>query len=60
MNPAKIALAVRKLYGAVRLARQASRDSWQHSRSTAEAKEYRRISREAMQDARYWKQELGQ
>lgn len=44
----------RKFEGAVRLAREASRDSWQHARDRKEAKAFRRVSREAIGDARYW------
>lgn len=46
-----------KLSGCIRLARQCSRDSWQ-APSKAHRAEYRRLSREAMADARYWKKEI--
>ena len=42
----------------VRNARDASRDSWQHARNRAERKAYLTISRESIQDARYWQRQL--
>lgn len=47
-SPAYVA---RKLAACVRLARQCSRDSWQH---TTHRVEFLRIKRESMQDARAW------
>lgn len=52
--------AAHKLWLCVKLARQCSRDSWQHSLSNAQRSEYRRMRRESMQDAREWKRELAQ
>lgn len=43
-----------KMQRAVKLARMSSRDSWQ-CMSPRTRKEMRMVSREAMQDARYWK-----
>ncbi|QLI49535.1 hypothetical protein vBPaeMUSP25_64 [Pseudomonas phage vB_PaeM_USP_25] len=40
----------------MRLAREASYASWQELES--QRNEYRRIRREAMQDARYWRDKL--
>jgi len=46
----------RKIQACIRLAREASRDSWQHAvKGSALMKALRKVSREAMQDARYWK-----
>lgn len=47
-------LAQRKISSAVRLARQSSRDSWQHANSPKQAREYRRIARASIADARTW------
>jgi len=46
-----------KLYGCVRLARECRRNIWQNATAT-QALEYRRISRECMQDAREYAREL--
>jgi hypothetical protein len=43
--------AARKLAACVRLARQCSRDSWQHPANRAD---FLRIKRESMVDARAW------
>lgn len=48
--------AVRKLHFCVRLAREASLASWQEPKR--QRNEYKRICREAMQDARYWREQL--
>ncbi|QLI49465.1 hypothetical protein vBPaeMUSP18_64 [Pseudomonas phage vB_PaeM_USP_18] len=48
--------AAYKLRFCVRLAREASYASWQELES--QRNEYRRIRREAMQDARYWRDKL--
>ena len=45
-----------KLQQCIKLAREARRDSWQEP--PAQRSEYRRISREALEDARYWHQEM--
>jgi RNase P protein component len=47
-----------KFWYCVKLARESSRDSWQHAENAHQRREFRRISREAMQDARYWKKEM--
>lgn len=49
-------LCARKLHQSVTLAREARRDSWQQP--PAQQSEYRRISREAIEDARYWRDEI--
>lgn len=45
-----------KIAMCVKLARECSRDSWQQGPVTR--REFRRVSREAMADARYWRREL--
>lgn len=47
-----------KLGLCVRNARAASRNSWQFSENDAQRREYLRLSRESMLNARYWKKEL--
>ena len=37
------------------LARECSRDSWQRARDAKQSSAYREIRREAMDDARYWR-----
>lgn len=49
--------AASKLALSVRLARECRRDAWQVA-DARERREYRRISRESMQDARYWRAQL--
>lgn len=49
-------LCERKLQQCVALAREARRDSWQEPKRYRS--EYRRISREALDDARYWRDEI--
>lgn len=45
----------RKINNCLKLARDASRDSWQVAvRGSALMKALRRVSREAIRDARYW------
>ena len=48
--------ARRKLAMCTKLAREARRDSWQEPKQYRS--EYHRISREAMEDARYWRDEI--
>ncbi|MEY2152332.1 hypothetical protein AB7849_15610 [Rhodanobacter sp. 115] len=43
-----------KLGLCLRNARESSRDSWQHAEGRAQRREYRRMSRESLQTARYW------
>lgn len=51
----------RKLANCIMFARECSRDSWQPNELTrAQRKEMRRISREAIEDARYWRAQLQQ
>jgi len=50
--------AARKLSFCVRLAREASYAAWQEPKH--QRNEYRRIRREAMQDARYWRDGLAE
>lgn len=46
----------RKIKSCLKLAREASRDSWQVAvRGSALMKAFRRVSREAIHDARYWR-----
>lgn len=46
----------RKIKNCLKLAREASRDSWQVAvRGSALMKALRRVSREAIRDARYWR-----
>lgn len=49
-------LCERKLTQCVKLAREARRDSWQQPRRHRDL--YRQISREALDDARYWRDEI--
>ena len=44
-----------KIEAAVKLARECSRDSWKHAKDAKQAREFRRISRECIGDARSWK-----
>ena len=47
-----------KLKACIRLAREASRNSWQcDSLEPGTLKALRKVSREAIQDARYWKRQ---
>lgn len=46
--------ATRKFNSCIKLARECSRDSWQHAIDAKQAKAYRQTSRECIQDARYW------
>lgn len=46
----------RKMNQCIQLARESSRDSWQEPKRYRS--EYRRISREALEDARYWRDEI--
>lgn len=46
----------RKMSQCIQLAQEARRDSWQQP--PTQRSEYRRISREAMEDARYWRDEI--
>lgn len=48
--------AKRKMNQCIKLSRQSSRDSWQQP--PTQRSEYHRISREAMEDARYWRDEI--
>lgn len=50
--------AQHKLNACIRLARDCSRSSWQDADNPTQAREYRRVSREAMQDAREWARDL--
>ena len=58
MSPttARRILCRRKLQQSVTLARECRRDSWQEPRRHRDL--YRQISREAMEDARYWRDEI--
>lgn len=47
-----------KLGFCLRHARESSRDSWQHAEDRAQRREYRRLSRESLQTARYWINQL--
>lgn len=50
-----------KLGLCVRLARQSSRDSWQHAESPKQRREYLRMRRESINDicgARWWRRKL--
>lgn len=47
-----------KLAACVRLARECRRDSWQIARNPRERRAFRQISREAVADARYWRQRV--
>ena len=48
----------RKIQSCIRLAREASRNSWQcTSLEVRTLKALRKVSREAIQDARYWKRQ---
>lgn len=58
MNRAASNLAEVKLAACIRLARECSRDSWQPARNPRERHAFRQISREAVADARYWRQKL--
>lgn len=57
----RLAIAKSKLAACIRLARESSRDSWQLNDSQITLnvrKKLRMISRECIQDARYWKNEI--
>lgn len=48
----------RKIQSCIRLAREASRNSWQcTSLEKGTLKALRKVSREAIKDARYWKRQ---
>lgn len=52
------ALARGKLAHCLMLAKECSRNTWQHSPTKAHRREYKRLRRESMNDARYWRDEL--
>lgn len=53
-----LATARSKLSLCLSHARACSRCSWDHDQSPAHRHEYKRLRREAMQDARYWRDEI--
>lgn len=55
--PQAPAHATFKFTSCIKLAREWSRDSWQ-LQDARERREHRRLSREALSDARYWREEI--
>lgn len=54
--PSAMTYKDQKIKSCIRLAREASRDSWQRAvKGSALMKALRRVKKEAMQDARYWR-----
>lgn len=51
-------LARYKLAAALRLARDTRRDSWARDTPQGQRRVYRELSRDSMDDARYWRGEL--
>lgn len=58
MSRSLVNLAEGKLAACVRLARECRRDSWQIAANPRERHAFRQISREAVADARYWRQRI--